>query len=98
MRWTVRLSYNPHDPYEAKYDEEAFLVDAKEAAQSCKEIAARVESVESALSKRDEEKVIIIESDLPESVPSDPGLRPPNTTKSQIKCLSADQSLTTQAF
>ena len=56
---------------------EAFLVDAKEAAQSCKEIAARVEkSVESALSKRDEEKVIILESDLPEPVPSDPGLRP----------------------
>ena len=68
---------------------ETFLVDAKEVAQSCKEIAARVEkSVESALSKRDEEKVIILESDLPEPVPSDPGLRPPNMTKSQIKYLA----------
>ena len=70
--------------------QEAFLVDAKEAAQSCKEIAARLEkSVELALSKRDKEKVVILESDLPESVPSDPGrLRPPNMTKSQIKYLA----------
>ena len=68
---------------------EAFLVDAKEAAQSCKKIAARLEkSVESALSKRDKEKVAILESDLPESVPSDPGLRPPNMTKSQIEYLA----------
>ena len=78
---------------------EAFLVDAKEAAQSCKEIAARVEkSVESALSKRDEEKVIIFESDLPEPVPSDPGLRPPNMTKSHDKVFGTDRSPTTQAF
>ena len=67
---------------------EAFLVDAKEAAQSCKKIAARLEkSVESALSKRDKEKVAILENDLPEFVPSDPGLRPPNMTKSQIEYL-----------
>ena len=36
--WTVRLSYNPNDPYEAKYYRvpveslEAFLVDAKKSA------------------------------------------------------------------
>ena len=67
---------------------EALLLDAKEAAQSCKETAARFEkSVESALSRRDKEKVVVLEIDLPESVPSDPGLRPPYMTKSQIEHL-----------
>ena len=68
---------------------EAILVDAKEAMQSCKKIAAKLEkSVESVLSKWDKEKVAILESNLPESVPSDPGLRPPNMTKSQIEYLA----------
>ena len=47
--WTVRLSYNRNDPYEAKYYRvpveslEAFLVDAKKVPQSCEEIAVRKE-------------------------------------------------------
>ena len=68
---------------------EAFLVDAKEVAQSCKKNSSKIgKSIESAHSKRDKEKVAILESDLPESVPSDPGLRPPNMTKSQIEYLA----------
>ena len=95
MRWTVKLSYNPHDLYEAKYDE-VYCCKSRSVVGRCKRSGAELQgnssksgkSVESALSKRDEEKVIILESDLPEPVPSDPGLRPPNMTKSQIKYLA----------
>ena len=95
MRWTVRLSYNPHDPFEVKYDEvhccksRSFLGRCKRSGVKLQEKSSKIgKSVESALSKRDKEKVAILESDLPEPVPSDPGLRPPNVTKSQIEYLA----------
>jgi hypothetical protein len=61
-----------------------FLIDAKEAAISCKRIAIRLQkSVDLALAKYNEGEVPVAERDLPDPVPKDPGLRPLITTKRQ---------------
>ncbi|CAB3994785.1 zinc finger MYM-type 1-like [Paramuricea clavata] len=61
-----------------------FLIDAKEAAISCKKMAIRLQnSVDLDLAKYNEGEVPVAESDLPDPVSKDPGLRPLITTKRQ---------------
>lgn len=70
-------------------NEKKFLVETREAVTSCECTTMRLKkSVDSALAKYGEREVHVDESDLPEPISNDPGLRPVNKSKRQRLYLS----------